>query len=169
MSQRRLEWGRSLRSRPHALCSSDWNSAHWISGCLLLGAKLGAILYGLPRTAADVGGLESPIVPTRMDPRGHPRTRLGHLRIRRLGVRGAPGALSKSLAVAEDSTCPRARQKVLAGRPLGAIRSIGPRRFGRSPLRLTRTICAVMCGFLLDRNYFFGDVMGPKDEYWSHR
>jgi hypothetical protein len=30
--------------------------------------------------------------------RGHPRTRLGHLRIRRLGVRVAPGALSEAPA-----------------------------------------------------------------------
>jgi hypothetical protein len=36
---------------------------------------------------------------------GRPWTPLGDLRIRRLGVRVAPGALPKLIAVATDSTC----------------------------------------------------------------
>ena len=84
----------------------------------LAGSHLGwtaAVLYGR-------GWTWKPSIPGCVDGYGHPRTPLGHLRIRRLGVRVAPGAPTESLAVAGDLMCRVLVEKVLAGQPLGAIR-----------------------------------------------
>ena len=54
------------------------------------------------RTTVDGHGrpwTRKPVVPGRVDACGHSRSALGDLRIRRLGVRVAPGALSETPAV----------------------------------------------------------------------
>ena len=70
-----------------------------------VGAKLGAIRCGSLQSSVDTCGHGGLAFPCRMDSHGPLRTPLGDLRIRRLGVRVAPGAPRKSLAVATDSTC----------------------------------------------------------------
>jgi hypothetical protein len=62
-----------------------------------MGAKLGAIRGGFRRTAVHPGGLERFVPSCRTDSRKHLWTSLGDLRIRRLGVRVAPGAPRKAL------------------------------------------------------------------------
>jgi hypothetical protein len=53
----------------------------------------------------DEGELEKALIPGCTDSRGRSWMPLGDLRIRRLGVRVAPGALENSLAVTGDGAC----------------------------------------------------------------
>jgi hypothetical protein len=99
----------------------------------LVGAKLGAILCGRRRMRVDSGGLGNPHFQTD-DGCERPRTRLGDLRVRRLGVRVAPGALRNPLAVAGGFACPGSRQ-------LAGLLTCGSHAGTAAPARLAPAQC----------------------------
>jgi len=70
--------------------------AAWSCSCGV-GAKLGAICDRMAWTPADAGGLGGLSPAGQIDIGGRPRTPLGDLRIRRLGVRVSPGVPPKPL------------------------------------------------------------------------
>lgn len=69
-------------------------------------SRVGSHSRGIQMDGCGRCWTRKPPPPGRMDARGHPCTRLGDLRIRRLRVQVLPSALTKSLVLAGDLTCP---------------------------------------------------------------